>query len=61
VAERGAKPGDGAELVEATAEPDITVAAPRNVPGGRARARSAGTAARMPERSREKAILRHRR
>lgn len=31
LAEREAKPRDEAELVEATAEPDITVTAPRSV------------------------------
>ena len=31
LAEREAEPGDEAELVEVTEEPDITVAAPRSV------------------------------
>src|ERR1019366_2934078 len=49
VAERGAEPDGGAELVEATAQPAINVVALRSSPGGRARPGSDITPATIPK------------
>ena len=61
MAERGAEPVGGAELVEATANPASNEAAPLSVPGGRARDGSDMTAATMTKSSHENLRLRHKR